>query len=64
MSRIKQYERSLGVPMNLEMYEQLEALSERLGGIPVSAVVRSIVQSALTASGGAAAMRLPWETAE
>jgi metal-responsive CopG/Arc/MetJ family transcriptional regulator len=61
MSRIKQYERTIGVPMEQQMYEQLEALSQRLGGIPLSNVVRSMVQSALTASGGAEAMRLPWE---
>lgn len=59
-SRTRQYEKTVTVPMELTMIERLRAESVRLGGMPVTAIVRTMVESALTAS-ASAEKHLPWE---
>lgn len=60
MSRIREYERTIGIPMDQEMIDALKNESQRLGGMSMSAIVRSMVKSALTASAGVE-RHLPWE---
>lgn len=58
--RTRQYEKIIGIPMELTMVERLRAESVRLGGVPITTIVRTMVESGLTAA-ASAERHLPWE---